>query len=390
MLPPLTEFLNSKPLYYDKIDFTFMPQVYQDLQKKISFFPSKVIHIIGTNGKGSTGRYLAHYLHTQGFGVGHYSSPHIFSFNERIWLNGGNATDDLLQSTHYKLLQYLSEEAIKKLTYFEYTTLLCLLVYHEAKCDFIVLEAGLGGEYDATNVVNKKLTLVTPIDYDHKEFLGESIEEIATTKLNAISKKAILATQYNQEIYSIAHALAEAKHLSIHKCEDLLTQDDYHFSHKMRDNNDLPLFQITNLYLAICAIRSLGINQIDYNVLQDVQMPYRCQQIAPNIYADVGHNELGAKAILYHLRAKKVNLIYNSFSNKKYAQILTILSPIVDTLLFIDIDDNRMCNLSQIRQVCLDLHIKVEHLATLDKNKDYLVFGSFLVVEHFVNRFLNE
>ena len=390
MLPPLAEFLNSKPLYYDKIDFTFMPKIYQDLQKKISFFPSKVIHIIGTNGKGSTGRYLAHYLHSQGFCVGHYSSPHIFTFNERIWLNGEYVVDNILQSAHHKLLQYLSEEATKRLTYFEYTTLLCLLVYHEAKCDFIVLEAGLGGEYDATNVVSKKLTLVTPIDYDHKEFLGESIEEIATTKLNSITQKAILATQYNQEVYSIANTLAATKHLSIHKCEDLLTQEDYHFGRNIRDNSDLPLFQITNLYLAICAIRSLGISQINYNILQSVQMPYRCQQIAPNICADVGHNELGAKAILYHLRAKKVNLIYNSFSNKNYTEVLTILSPIVDTLFFIDVDNNRMCNLSQIEQVCLGLHMKVEKLTTLEKSKNYLVFGSFLVVEHFVNRFLNE
>ena len=384
------EFLDSKPLYYDKIDFTFMPKVYEKLQTKISFFRSKVIHIIGTNGKGSTGRYLANYLHSQGFCVGHYSSPHIFAFNERIWLNGAHVTDDVLENTHHELLQHLNAEATAKLTYFEYTTLLCLLTYHNAKCDFIVLEAGLGGEYDATNVVKEKLTLVTPIDYDHKEFLGESIEEIATTKLNAISAKAILATQYNQEVYAVATKIAEAKHLSIHKCEDLLTQEDYHFGHNARENSDLPLFQITNLYLAIGALRTLGINQINYDTLQSTQMPYRCQQIAPNIHADVGHNELGAKAILYHFRAKKVSLIYNSFATKNYSKILEILSPIVETVLFIDIDDSRMCEFSQIKTVCQNLNLKIEKLTQMQDNKDYLVFGSFLVVEQFVRRFVHE
>ena len=118
-----------------------------------------VIHIVGTNGKGSTGRYLAHILYEKKYKVLHYSSPHILEFNERIRINGKDSTNEQLESAHIKLQKILPINILNKLTYFEYTTLLAFVL--SDSLDYLVLEAGLGGEFDATNVVKNNLSLFT-------------------------------------------------------------------------------------------------------------------------------------------------------------------------------------------------------------------------------------
>lgn len=145
----LSGFLDHKTMYYDKIDFSFVNRAFSILEKEIKI--PFVIHIVGTNGKGSTGRFLSHYLYKTGLKTLHYSSPHIKNFNERIWINGADVSDNLLQNAHQFLTRIYDEELLLKLTYFEYTTLLAL--YLSKDCEYLVLEAGLGGEFDATNVV---------------------------------------------------------------------------------------------------------------------------------------------------------------------------------------------------------------------------------------------
>jgi dihydrofolate synthase/folylpolyglutamate synthase len=162
----LAQFLEFKTLYYDKIDFTTVKSSWDLLSQKISL--PFVIHIVGTNGKGSTGRFLSHYLNKSNFKVLHYSSPHIIKFNERIWINGSDVSDEILESAHVFLQKLYPINLLEKLTYFEYTTLLSL--YLSKDCDYLVLEAGLGGEFDATNVVLNDLSLITTIDLDHHSF----------------------------------------------------------------------------------------------------------------------------------------------------------------------------------------------------------------------------
>ena len=177
-----------------------MHRAYRILEPHIKKSP--IIHIVGTNGKGSTGRIMATLLHLQGKRVGHFSSPHILRFNERIWIDGDDIDNKSLNVAHKRLYSILGKDMSEALSYFEYTTLLALVAMEEL--DIIILEAGLGGEFDATNVVSKELSIITPIGFDHQEFLGNSIKEIATTKLNSIEKKAIIGFQPYQEVYSIA------------------------------------------------------------------------------------------------------------------------------------------------------------------------------------------
>jgi len=210
------DFISNKPLYYKEIDHKRVHIAYAILKRHIKH--PQTIHIVGTNGKGSTGRIVAHLAHKSGLSVGHYSSPHIIKFNERIWINGSDSSDDTLETAHQKLFAILGKDISNGLSYFEYSTLLALVVFQ--KCDLIVLEAGLGGEFDATNICDKALSIITPIGIDHQAFLGETIKEIATTKINSIQKQMLLAPQVYDEVYEIAEKICNNVGADLCVCPD--------------------------------------------------------------------------------------------------------------------------------------------------------------------------
>jgi dihydrofolate synthase/folylpolyglutamate synthase len=321
----LQDFLNAKPLYYDEIDYSRMPRIYEKIKPYLPM--PKIIHLIGTNGKGTTGRFLATALYSLGFNVGHYTSPHILEFNERVWINGKNAESETLEAAYEELETLLSKDDSDALSYFEYTTLLSLLVYKE--CDYVVMEAGLGGEYDATAVFDKVLTLVTPIAYDHEAFLGNSIKEIATTKLNAIQNNAILSLQKETEIYDIAEAMAEENSLNIQRVSQVLDADDEQKIAKIAKKLKLESYLVQNLALSISALKFLNI-EYNNNNFTDARLFGRLTRISENVIVDVGHNPLAAEAIREALSPEKYVLIYNSYQDKDYKKILEILKPIIN------------------------------------------------------------
>ncbi len=201
----LQELLEQKPLYYKEFDPNRIVEAYKLLRSHIKH--PKRVQLIGTNGKGSTGRAMAHMAAKSLLRVGHYTSPHILDFKERFWINGRFATLHELEEAHNKLYFLLGCEWAEALSYFEYLTLLAFVLFEE--CDLQVIEAGLGGEFDATSVADYSLTVVTPIGFDHSDFLGSSIEEIATTKLKAMAKEALLAKQSEKRDYDIAKLIAK-------------------------------------------------------------------------------------------------------------------------------------------------------------------------------------
>jgi dihydrofolate synthase / folylpolyglutamate synthase len=363
----LNNFLARKPLYYDFIDNNRIKYAYNIVKTHIKKLPY-IIHIVGTNGKGTTGRFLAHYLYKIDFKVLHYSSPHILRFNERIWINGSNIDDNSLEITHQKLQNILSYDMLDNLTYFEYTTLLALIL--SSSLDYLILEAGLGGEFDATNVVKNDLSLITPIDFDHQDFLGNTIEQIATTKLRSCDTKMIVNTQKYDEVYKIASNFNYTK----------VKQFNTSFL------NHLPSYLLQNLQLSLSALEYLNID-INMKLFQDIEFFGRCQKIRDNIIIDVGHNPLAARVLKEYFisQNKKTYLVYNSFSNKDYKQVLNILKPIINEIYIINIKDDRIVSYDILISVCKQLNIKVSNFNKIDNNKEYLVFGSFSVVENFLN-----
>jgi len=376
----LNEYLADKPLYYSEIDYSRMPRAYDSIKKYIKL--PKIVQVIGTNGKGSTGRFLANMLLQQDLSVGHYTSPHIFRFNERIWLNGKDVDDDILEKMHEKLQNLLSSEFLKTLSYFEYTTFLAILIFSQ-NCDFIVLEAGLGGEFDATSVFPKVLSIITPIGYDHSSFLGNSIEDIATTKLNSITSVALLSPQYEDIVYKVAKSIARKKNCKLYMTKDLLTKKDEAVIRKLIKEKNLSPFQEINLQSALSASKVLGFD-VD---LQKVDLPTlvgRCQKIAKNITVDVGHNIMAAQAIAKCFENKKIVLVYNSFADKEYKQILDILSPIIKRVEVLHVENPRKTSQKEIKDICKQMKIETSDFGSINDDEEYLVFGSFVVVEKFM------
>ncbi len=378
----LEEFLSAKPLYYEKIDYTRMPRIYESIK---SFLPKpKIIHLIGTNAKGTTGRFLAAALDSLGFNVGHYTSPHILNFNERIWINGLDANEKILEDAHKELQTILTPSDSDALSYFEYTTLLCMIVYKE--CEFVVMEAGLGGENDATAVFDKVLTLVTPIAYDHEAFLGDTIQEIALQKLNAIQNNAVLATQHYREVYDLAEILALQKSLNIKRYSQVLDAIDKVKISKISKNLKLCSYLVDNLSLSISALKFLNIEYSE-DSFTNARLFGRLTNISKNIIVDVGHNTLAAQAIKEALSGNKYILIYNTFRDKNYKEILEILNPIIKKVEVIEIVDERIESRENLNKTLETLKISyTTFVNTIEEEKKYLVFGSFRVVEAFLKR----
>ncbi len=378
----LQKFLDEKPLYYEKIDYTRMPRVYEKI--KSEFKIPKIIHLIGTNGKGTTGRFLASALHSLGFKTGHYTSPHILNFSERIWLNGEEVSNETLNSAHIQLLKILTKQDADSLSYFEYTTLLAMWIYQDL--DYVVLEAGLGGEFDATAVFDKELTLVTPIDIDHQAFLGNTINEIATTKLNAVQKVAILANQKHEKVYEVAQEISAKRVVVFNKIDAYINIDDKEKIDDISSKLSLVPYLRDNLKLAISALNFFNIEYEVENFINS-RLFGRLSHISENIIVDVGHNTLAATSILNALKGNKYILVYNSYRDKNYREILAILQPIISHIEIIEISDERAEKQEVLQETIQDLGIVQKLFNKIDKNKKYLVFGSFSVVEAFLKKY---
>ncbi len=418
MTPPFSDFLENKPLYYKEIDHERVHRAYSRLRDHIAHPPA--VHIVGTNGKGSTGRILA-FLAWQGkqemengewrmenrllqsestknpkskiqnptLSVGHYSSPHILRFNERIWIDGENVSDEALEEGHRRLYEILGPETSEALSYFEYTTLLALLLFE--RCDLIVLEAGLGGEYDATNVVeNKVLTVVTPIGLDHQAFLGDFIEAIAETKLRSITPhtQVLLAPQPYEEVESVARRIANERHCELYIMEKGVSEetqtDTQNPKSKIQNlKKGWPKFLHENASVALRALDLLGI-PADVESLKDLELFGRFYPLRENIRIDVGHNPLAARAIAPALEPQTV-LIYNSLDDKDYRKVLSILRPKLKRVEIIPIESQRAATLREIENVLEELEISWEYFGVqLFSHENYLVFGSFYTVEAFL------
>ncbi len=371
----LENYLEKKPLFYKEIDYNRMPQVWQSV--KHHFKLPKIIHIVGTNGKGSTGRFLAWHLFKDGIKVGHYSSPHILKFNERIWLNGKDVEDEMLDQAHSRLQAILSNSQSRSLSYFEYTTLLAMVIFEN--CKYVVLEAGLGGEYDATSVFDTILTLATTIDLDHESFLGDSIKKIATTKIKATKKALIVGDQNHSEVLEVAQELSKSMGF------DLIEYKEYEKAKEIVLDLCLPKPFFYNLSLAFSALEFLGF-EIKPELLKDIKLFGRAQKISSNITIDVGHNPLAAKALVEHFRGKKIDLIFNSFADKDYKKTLQILKPIISKVEIIDIQNIRGEKEEELKRTLDNLGISYEPFGDIKKDREYLVFGSFSVVEEFLKR----
>ena len=203
------------------------------------------IIVAGTNGKGSTCATLESILRMSGYHTGLYTSPHLVDIHER-WMIDGKPIDDALLDASIERLQKAAADAGIVPTYFEALTLIAFIAFAEAQCEIVVLEVGMGGRLDATNVVKPIASVITPVGLDHTEFLGNTIRKIAREKAGVIHRGAIVLTTNEDPVVL-----------------DVLRERAAKFDDKfilVRDEHDAPLegdFQRHNVALAVRAAREL-------------------------------------------------------------------------------------------------------------------------------------
>ncbi|MGL2410190.1 folylpolyglutamate synthase/dihydrofolate synthase family protein [Helicobacter pylori] len=378
----LKAFLETKPKEYHKFDPSRFIQIYKDFKNAFFEIQAKVIHVVGTNGKGSTGRFLTLLLAAQNFKVLHFTSPHVFEFRERFYLNGSVVEESVLENAHQQLQPHAFSSAC---SYFEYATLLAVMLAKD--CDYLVLEAGLGGEFDSTNALEKTLSVFTPIDYDHKEFLGDSLESIATTKLKAMGSLNIIAPQ-QELVLNVAQTIAKEKHAKLIVVQNEISKgvmdyiERYHLAH----------FLAMNLEVALKAFETLlpcNKQEVLKN-LKPLNLIGRCELLSPNILIDVGHNPHSAKALKEEIKRvfnTPIILIYNCYQDKDAFLVLEILKPVVKKVLILELHNERIIQLEKLKGILETLGLEHALFEDLKENENYLVYGSFLVANAFYERY---
>ncbi len=381
----LREFLENKPVFYKRIDYERFPKAFALVRDKFALPP--VVHVVGTNGKGSTGRFLALLLKGAGRKVGHFTSPHLFSFNERFWREGEVVSWEALDAAHERLLGYFEElgegEFARSLSYFEWATLLCGVVFEG--CDEVVLEAGMGGELDATNAFEKRLSVFTPVGLDHTEMLGETLEEIALTKLRAMGKRAVVSAEFAKRELALAVAGERGSCVKFAPSELFCEVAEYAKSHALAE------FLAQNLNLAFFAAREVLGEATEFSFDFVLDLPGRMQKVASNLVVDVGHNPHAANAVLSSLKNLKVNLVYNAYFDKDVEGVLATLSPVVKRVLVFEYESGeRELAGERVAEAARVLGLecaKFDKSTGLAASEKYLVFGSFALVENFLKWF---
>lgn len=370
----ISDFLLTKGAEYTP----FNPQRARDIYAKISphlKISPHIIHLVGTNGKGSTGRFIALGLLEQGKSVLHFTSPHLFSFNERFWKNGEIIDDEALEKAHSFLQKFDCQEA----SYFEYATFLALVLTQDV--EYCILEAGLGGEFDSTSCMKRDVSVFTPIDFDHQEILGSSIEEIALTKLKSMASIAFIAPQRFEIVNELASSIAQNLNAKLSYIRDSPSDTTLAYAKK----HHFPAFLTQNLHTALNVLNFLGI-ATDLANFKDLDLRGRCERFSHNITLDVGHNQAAARELLKVFNEKKIILVYNTYRQKDVYSIVNTLKPIIKKVAIIKVLDDRILETHLLEGVLKSLGIEFEHFETkeMKMQEEYLVFGSFSVIKQFL------
>jgi dihydrofolate synthase/folylpolyglutamate synthase len=309
----------------------------------------RFVHVAGTNGKGSTCAMIESGLRADGRRTGLFTSPHLHEPTERIRISNrpvsGEQFTRAFDRVHEAVERLLREGAIDfHTTYFETVTAMALLIFAEERLDTVVLEVGLGGRLDATNVVEPELCVITPVDFDHEAFLGKSIESIAGEKAGILKRSvpAVFARQRDGAKRAIGERAAELEVPVVWTGEvpvsDLaIDSRGATFSlHGMRIRCPLAgEHQVENAVTAALALERLSVGRkaIEEGIAR-VEWPGRLEMVSerPEIILDGAHNPAGARALAAYIehfyQDRNVRLIFGTMRDKSVAEIGGILFPL--------------------------------------------------------------
>lgn len=317
---------------------------------------SRIIHVAGTNGKGSVCAYLRSILMQSGYSVGMFISPHLETTRERICMDGEMISEEEFTDIFERVKEcsiHANEENLNHPSYFEFLFLMAMLYFKEKKPDMIILETGLGGRLDATNCVKPDVCVITEIGYDHMQYLGNTIEEIAVEKAGIIKtgvpvifvdkrpESTKVLTEYAKKAESPAVMIGKGNILNVNinnKSIDFSLHTGY-YNYVSLLLSTTALYQVENASLAVAAAEALLDERITPDVIREglraAYWPGRMEEVLPGIYLDGAHNEDGIEAFLNTVRQDgckgKRFLLFGVVSDKQYE---TMIQRIAESGLF--------------------------------------------------------
>ena len=411
----LKEFINLHPKYID-LSLNRLDYLLKKLGNPHKNLPP-TIHIAGTNGKGSTLSFIKNILQNNDYSVHTYTSPHLEKFNERININNKQVnTKTLLRS-----LEYVKEvNKNKPITFFEITTAAAFVLFSKYKADFLILETGLGGRLDATNIIQEKLvSIITAIGIDHEEFLGNTLKKITMEKLGIIKNtKNIIIAKQNKEVDSFIYKkLKNFKNVYYFNRDyrfKIINKKQFIFkfqkNEKIISRPSLNGFhQIENASTALTTAMVLKENNYHIKLsslgksIYNTKWPGRIEKVRfKNKYVifDGSHNLSGADKLNKYLKETNIrpNVIFGMLNNKNAFDFLSILKNNIDTLYPIKIpDEQNAYSQKEIHEISKKIRLDtviIKNLSNINKlllknsNKYILITGSLYLVGKIRRKYL--
>ena len=288
----------------------------------------KSIHIAGTNGKGSTAHMLASILQESSYKVGLYTSPHLKDFRERIKINGEKISEN-------SVIKFVEQHKIAfeniSMSFFEYTVAMALDFFYKEKVDIAIIETGLGGRLDSTNIINPELSIITNIGLDHTNLLGNTIEKIAAEKAGIIKPKiSAVIGRKQKETQQIFKDIAKEKNSKLIYAEQQTTYSSALKGEYQSENINTTITAIEQLKEQGWQINSSNIEQGLLKIVDNTKLLGRWQTLSeiPHIICDTGHNEDGLKKISNQLKNTKyeqLHFVFGTVNDKNLDNIFSHL-----------------------------------------------------------------
>lgn len=342
----------------------------------------KIIHVAGTNGKGSICSFIAKILEKSGYKVGLFTSPFLEVFNERIRINEKNITDEQIAKaiTEIKVrVEKMVSEGYSSPTEFELVTAMAFLIYKWEKVDYAVMEVGLGGRYDSTNIIkNPLVSVITSISLDHVKVLGDTIEKIAYEKGGIIKENsAVVVYSQSDETENVLKSISkekntefiEAKFENIEIIKDDINSQKFNFSIENKEYKDMEIkligeHQVKNCITAINAIEYLRKSKKVDNItdesikagIKETKWPGRVEKIMekPTFIIDGAHNEDGAKSLKKvidkYFKDKELILMLGMLEDKDIDSVLDILIPSFSKIIVTEPNNPRKITAEKLKE----------------------------------------
>ena len=354
---------------------------------------TRVIHVAGTNGKGSTCAFIESVARATGTRTGLFTSPHLVRYGERIRVSGIEITEDEIAS-HLNALRELVAEWEQHPTFFELSLALAMKYFTERACELVILETGMGGRLDATTAVPADVAVLTPIALDHQQWLGETLGEIAAEKASIIvPMKKVFSSPQLPEARPIIEQVANERRAPLEFVEEPLQGYALGLTGE---------HQHENAALALAALHSVGIT-LSYETVKaglgSTSWPGRFERldsgtgaIASGLVLDIAHNPAAAAALaanwIREFGDRKANLIFGAVESKDITGILQALLPIADRVHFVPVNSPRalppakLASLLPASSPPVEIHQNLQSALDVSAAFPSLVTGSaFLVGE---------